>query len=63
LALILQSNSSKIERSRTMENKEKECKKKETYIEPKIVATYTKEELEKTIKPHGNAGYNGKFPP
>ena len=51
-----------------MENKDKECKKKETYIEPKIVATYSKEELEKTIRPHGNAGYlngqvNGTFPP
>jgi hypothetical protein len=32
-----------------MENREK----KEIYVEPKIIATYTKEELEDTIKPHG----------
>jgi hypothetical protein len=37
-----------------MENKNKECKKKETYVEPKITATYTKKELEETIKPHGS---------
>jgi len=37
-----------------MENREK----KETYVEPKIVATYSKEELEETIKPHGPAGYD-----
>jgi len=28
--------------------------KKEIYVEPKIIATYTKEELEETIKPHGS---------
>ena len=34
--------------------------KKEIYVEPKIIATYTKEELEETIKPHGSpAGFNG----
>ncbi len=39
-----------------MENREF---KKETYVEPKIIATYTKEELEETIKPHGSiGGYN-----
>jgi len=32
-----------------MENREK----KEIYVEPKIIASYTKEELEETIKPHG----------
>jgi endonuclease III-like uncharacterized protein len=38
-----------------MENREL---KKETYVEPKIIATYTKEELEETIKPHGSiTGY------
>ncbi len=32
--------------------------KKETYVEPKIIATYTKEKLEETIKPHGSVpGY------
>jgi hypothetical protein len=39
-----------------MENKDKVFKRKETYVEPKIVATYTKEELEETIKPHGSTG-------
>jgi hypothetical protein len=37
---------------------------KEIYVEPRIVATYTKEELEETIKPHGNfVDYNETFPP
>jgi hypothetical protein len=27
---------------------------KSIYVEPKIIASYTKEELEETIKPHGN---------
>ncbi len=41
-----------------MENSERKLDKKEIYIEPKITATYTKEKLEDTIKPHGpNAGY------
>lgn len=26
---------------------------KEIYTEPKVLATYSKEELEETIKPHG----------
>jgi hypothetical protein len=35
------------------------CKEKQTYVEPRIVATYTKEELEETIKPHGSfVGYD-----
>ena len=34
-----------------MENKEKLLKEK--YEEPKILASYTKEELEEIIKPHG----------
>jgi endonuclease III-like uncharacterized protein len=38
-----------------MENREK----KEMYVEPKIIATYTKEELEETIKPHGFTITNG----
>jgi hypothetical protein len=27
--------------------------KKQIYVEPEIIATYTKEELEEAIKPHG----------
>jgi hypothetical protein len=38
-----------------METREIKHEKKEIYLEPKIIATYTKEELEETIKPHGNA--------
>lgn len=30
-----------------------ETGKKEIYVEPQIIATYSKEELEETIKPHG----------
>ena len=37
-----------------MQTREIRREKKEIYIEPKIVATYTKEELEETIKPHGS---------
>jgi len=46
-----------------MESSERKLDKKEIYIEPKIIATYTKEKLEDTIKPHGPApGYaNGDF--
>ena len=36
-----------------MDNKENKYDKKETYTEPKIIAVYTKEEIEETIKPHG----------
>jgi hypothetical protein len=32
-----------------------ESEKKEIYVEPQIIATYTKEELEETMKPHGSA--------
>jgi hypothetical protein len=31
-----------------------ESEKKEIYVEPKIMATYSKEDLEETIKPHGS---------
>jgi hypothetical protein len=41
-----------------MDNKENKHDKKEIYAEPKIIAIYTKEELEETINPHGLAGYN-----
>jgi len=30
--------------------------KKEIYLEPKVIATYSKEDLEETIKPHGTGG-------
>ncbi len=33
--------------------KEKGFEKKKPYVEPKVIATYEKEELEETIKPHG----------
>jgi hypothetical protein len=33
--------------------------KKEIYVEPKVIASYTKEELEETIKPHGLANQYG----
>jgi hypothetical protein len=42
-----------------MEHKEN---KKDVYDEPKIIASYTKEELEETIKPHGqNDRYINNF--
>jgi hypothetical protein len=31
-----------------------ETEKKEIYVEPQIIATYSKEELEETIRPHGS---------
>jgi hypothetical protein len=37
-----------------MESRDAKYEKKEIYLEPKIIATYTKEELEETIKPHGS---------
>jgi hypothetical protein len=40
-----------------MDNKENKYDKKDIYTEPKIIAIYTKEELEETIKPHGPVGY------
>ena len=33
--------------------KEETKPKKQPYVEPKVIATYEKEELEETIKPHG----------
>ncbi len=30
-----------------------ETQEKEIYTEPNVIATYSKEELEETIKPHG----------
>lgn len=34
----------------------KEDALKETYSEPKVLASYTKEQLEEIIKPHGGEG-------
>jgi hypothetical protein len=46
------------ERSGAVKEKEKEEKKR--YEEPKILATYRKEELEELIKPHGSVvSYGG----
>ncbi len=36
-----------------MKKEETKPKKKQPYVEPKVIATYEKEELEETIKPHG----------
>jgi len=45
-----------------METREIKHEKKEIYLEPKIIATYSKEELEETIKPHGSvAAYTNNF--
>jgi len=35
---------------------EKREQLKEDYVEPKVLATYRKEELEEIIRPHGNGG-------
>jgi len=40
-----------------MEKKEKTLK--ETYSEPKVLASYKKEELEEIIKPHGETPAGG----
>ena len=38
---------------------EAERRAKEAYVPPKVLATYSKEELAETIKPHGTVpGYN-----
>ncbi len=29
--------------------------RKQLYVEPRVLATYSKEELEETIRPHGSA--------
>ncbi len=38
-----------------MKKEEIKPEKKQPYVEPKVIATYEKEELEETIKPHGPA--------
>ena len=36
---------------------------KKKYVKPEILATYSKEELEETIKPHGSTvSYSGEYP-
>ena len=40
-----------------METRDAKLEKKEIYLEPKIIASYTREELEETIKPHGQFNY------
>ena len=43
-----------------METKKTEPEEKQPYVAPKVIATYTKEELEETIKPLGQAvNYGG----
>jgi hypothetical protein len=37
-----------------MKNEEKKLNKKLPYVEPKVLATYEKEELEEVIKTQGN---------
>jgi len=41
-----------------MEKREIKLEKKEIYVEPKIIATYKKEELEENIRPHGRVGFS-----
>ncbi len=36
-----------------MKNEERKLEKKPPYVEPKVLATYKKEELEETIKTQG----------
>lgn len=40
-----------------MEDNKTGHEEKKPYVEPKVLATYKKEELEETIKPHGVVGY------
>jgi hypothetical protein len=39
--------------------KEKKLNGKESYEDPKVLASYKKEELEEIIKPHGTADLGG----
>ncbi len=41
------------------EVRKKGIEKKQPYVEPKVIATYEKEELDETLTP---AGGNGAFP-
>jgi len=43
-----------------MENGKSERRVKDRYVAPKVLATYTREELKETIRPHGpQFGYGG----
>lgn len=42
-----------------MEKRIKESKTKEKYNAPKVLASYSKEELEEAIQPHGDYGSPG----
>ncbi len=39
-----------------MRKEESKPKKKQPYVEPKVIATYEKEDLEETIKAQGEIG-------
>ena len=39
-----------------MKNEERKLEKKQPYVEPKVLATYEKEELEEVIKTQGSIG-------
>ncbi len=41
-----------------MKKEETKPKKKQPYIEPKVIATYEKEDLEKNIAPEGNGAFS-----
>ena len=42
-----------------MENKKDKLEEKQPYVEPEVLATYEKEELEEAIKPHGSVNDYG----
>jgi hypothetical protein len=44
----------RIKGGENMKNEEKNLNKKLPYVEPKVLATYEKEELEEVIKTQGN---------
>jgi hypothetical protein len=39
--------------------KKDKSRRKETYVEPKVLASYKKEELEEIIRPHGTPQTSG----
>ncbi len=42
-----------------MKDEERKDEKKKIYVEPKVMASYQKEELEEMIKPQGQSGGYG----
>jgi len=42
-----------------VEEEKSERRVKEAYVPPKVLATYSKEELKEAIRPHGPAGGYG----